>query len=148
MNLISNQLEICFFFNRIGPGCILIPCFIVDVWDQRDLIHFQALIIIIVFYSYSRTGRLESIFMFSEINASLKFFRASFEGLCSLRLCLIISTLIYSHSDSRVPTHTGSTHFIDPLEDERLRWTDLFRPVIQKQLENISPLCGTFCLHD
>ncbi len=74
-----------------------------------------------------------------------------FEGLYSLSLCLIISTLIYSHIDSRVPTYRGITHFIEPLEDERLRWT-FFRTVKPKQKENFSPLCGielpTFCLHD
>jgi hypothetical protein len=68
-------------------------------------------------------------------------FRASFLGLYSFRLCLIISTLIYSHSDSRVPTYRDSTHFVDPLEDEKLIWT-FFRPVVQKQLENFSPLWG------
>jgi hypothetical protein len=77
------------------------------------------------------------------------FFRASFEGLYSLRLCLIISTLIVP--DVRVPTYRDISHFIDPLDDERLRWT-FFRRVIQKQLENFSHLCGielpTFCLHD
>jgi hypothetical protein len=51
----------------------------------------------------------------------LSFLQANFEGLYSLYL--IISTLIYSHSDFRVAAFKSSTHFIDPLEDERLRWT-------------------------
>jgi hypothetical protein len=105
-----------------------------------------------LYYLYSGTGRLKSILCLAKQMPRKSFFRASFEELYSLRLCLIISTLIYSHSDSRVPTYRGRAHFIGALEDEKLRWTDLFRHVTQNSYKNVSPLCGVelpnFCLHD
>jgi hypothetical protein len=90
---------------------------------QKDKYVIIIIIIIITYHLYSRTGHLESILCLARLMPRLSFSERVFEGLYSLMLCLIISTLIYSHSDSRVPTYTGSTHFIDLLEDERLRWT-------------------------
>jgi hypothetical protein len=72
-------------------------------------------------------------FMLSQTNGLLSFFPSEFERLYSLRLSL--STLIYSHSNFRVSTYRGCTHLIDPYRGRKAKM-DIFRPVIQKQLEN------------